>query len=57
MTLSIKVLAAVVIAGTAYVAGLGPGEMFAAILAVDLAQFTVVLDHRGRISSLEGFGD
>lgn len=51
--LSAKLAGAFVLAAVAYVAGLGAAEMFAAILAVDLAQFGMTLEHRGRIASVE----
>lgn len=51
--ITVKVAGAVVVAAAAYAAGLGPAEMFAAILAIDLAQFGMTLEHRGRLTALE----
>jgi hypothetical protein len=33
--------------------GIGAGTLLGAILAIDLAQFALVVEHRGRLSTLE----
>lgn len=49
----LRLTLAVVLAAGAVFSGLSVEWILGAVLAVDLAQFGLVLDHRGRLSAVE----
>jgi hypothetical protein len=52
-----KLLASVVLGAASYVAGIPVEALLSMILTLELATFAVIIDHRGRISTLETLQD